>query len=78
MQLLPQILTIPGAPWFKNQVVGKNTLSSIVKDMCEETTSLVRLTTLCMRETDVTKMYIGGVPKHIMLDCTELGWLASI
>ena len=25
MQPLPQIPSIPGAPWFKNQVVGKNT-----------------------------------------------------
>ena len=36
LQPLPAVPPDPQCPWFRNQPVGKNTLSTMVKDMFEE------------------------------------------
>ena len=69
MQPLPQVPSLPGAPWCKNHVDGKNTLISMVKGMCEEA-GILGKTNHSLSATGVTEMCIAGVPERIMLDCT--------
>ena len=60
----------PTSPWFKNQVMGKNTLGSIVKSMCEDEAGIESKTNHSLRATGVTEMYLADVPEKVIQECT--------
>ena len=69
LQPLPAVPPDPQSPWFRNQPVGKNTLSTMVKDMFEEA-GIQGKTNHSLRATGVTDMYRAGVPEKLMLERT--------
>ena len=59
----------PSAPWFKNQPIGKNTLGTMVKEMCQEA-GIHGKTNHSLRATGATEMYVAGVPEKIIQERT--------
>lgn len=62
MQPLSAVPPKPLDTWFRNQPVGKNILSTMVKTMCEEA-GIQGKTNHSLRATGVTEMYRAGVPE---------------
>ena len=67
MQPLSEVPSKPDAPCFRNQVIGKNMLGSMVKDMCEEA-GIFGKTNHSLRATGITEMYLSAVPGKVIAD----------
>ena len=54
----------PQRPWFANCPVGRNTLASVVKDLCAEVGIAGRKTNHSLRATGATELFQAHVPAH--------------
>jgi hypothetical protein len=59
----------PDSPWYDEIPVGKNTLSSIVKDMCAEG-GIAKKTNHSLRATGASAMFRANVPEKIIQKTT--------
>ena len=56
------------APWFTTVPIGKNTLSKMVKTMCEQASIAGKRTNHSLRATGITTMFQAGLPKKVIQD----------
>ena len=56
----------PQRPWFANCPVGRNTLASVVKDMCAEVGIAGRKTNHSLRTTGATELFQAHVPERLI------------
>ena len=55
-----------GIAWYENAAVGKNNLSTIIKDMCEEA-GIRGKTNHSMRASGATAMFQNNVPERVVI-----------
>lgn len=60
----------PDAAWYENVPVGKNSLSTMVKDMCGEA-NIVGKTNHNLRATGATTLFQKNVPERIVQKVTN-------
>ena len=63
---LPAIPTDCTRPWFAPAPVGKNTLDTMLKDMCKEAGIIGHKTNYSLRATGVSELFEAGVPEKII------------
>ena len=58
----------PAALWFTSVPIGKNTLSKMVKTMCEQASISGKRTNHSLRATGITTMFQAGLPEKVIQD----------
>ena len=58
----------PAVPWFTSVPIGKNTLSKMVKIMCEQASITGKRTNHSLRATGITTMFQAGLPEKVIQD----------
>ena len=66
--LITKVPTKPAAPWFTSAPIGKNTLSKMVKTMCEQASIDGKRTNHSLRATGITTMFQAGLPEKVIQD----------
>ena len=67
---LPSIPTDSAKPWFAPLPVGKNTLNTMLKDMCSEAGITGHKTNHSLRATGTSELFAAGVPEIIIKERT--------
>ena len=67
---LPAIPTDIEKPWFAAVPVGKNTLNTMLKDMCHEAAISGHKTNHSLRATGASELFAAGVPEKIIKERT--------
>ena len=62
---LPVAPKDPGKPWFFVSLVGRNTLSKIVKEICQEIKIPSNKTNHSLRATGASELFQAGVPEKV-------------
>ena len=55
----------PSAPWFSQVLIGKNTLSKMVKEMCSKGNIQGKTTNHSLRASGITHLFQAGVPEKV-------------
>ena len=67
---LHAIPTDPKKPWFAPVPIGKNSLNTMLKDMCSEAGITGRKTNHSLRATGASELFAAGVPEKIIKERT--------